>query len=86
MTETMIMQPSITTEEELLSVAKIAHTKALWKQMARLNPIAPNPQCVPHLWRYDEIRPTLLKAGELVPEEQAERRVLMLINPGRGEL
>ena len=35
------------------------------------------------IWRYDEIRPTLLKAGELVSESQAERRVLMLVNPAR---
>ncbi|KAK4499901.1 hypothetical protein PRZ48_008087 [Zasmidium cellare] len=51
--------------------------------MTRLNPPAPNPTCTPHVWRYDEIRPHLLRAGELVTEKQAERRVLMLINPSR---
>ncbi|KAH8691508.1 RmlC-like cupin domain-containing protein [Talaromyces proteolyticus] len=57
--------------------------KPLWKQMAKLNPPLPNPSCVPHIWRYDLIRPSLLKAGELVSESQAERRVLMLVNPAR---
>lgn len=31
--------------------------------------------------RYKAVRPHLIRAGQLVPEDQAERRVLMLINP-----
>ena len=72
------------TEEELLDAAEKLHTKPLWKQMAKLNPPLPNPRTTPHIWRYDEIRPSLIRAGELVSEKQAERRVLMLINPSRG--
>lgn len=68
----------------MLERAETAHTKPLWLQMARLNPPLPNPKCTPYLWRYSDIRPTLLEAGELVPEHQAERRVLMLVNPSRG--
>lgn len=60
------------------------HTLPLWTQMAKLNPAEPNPRTVPHIWKYDEIRPYLLRAGELVTEKQAERRVLMLVNPARG--
>lgn len=70
--------------ELMLQRAEAAHTKPLWLQMARLNPPLPNPKCTPFLWRYADIRPNLLEAGELVPEHQAERRVLMLINPSRG--
>lgn len=68
----------------MLERAEKAHTKPLWLQMARLNPPLPNPKCTPYLWRYSDIRPSLLEAGELVPEHQAERRVLMLVNPSRG--
>lgn len=60
-------------------------TLPLWEQMKRLNPPAPDPQTIPHIWKYDEIRPLLLQAGELVTEKQAERRVLMLVNPKRGK-
>lgn len=67
----------------LISELNGTHTLPLWVQMAKLNPPEPNPQCIPHIWRYDEIRPYLLRAGELVTEKQAERRVLMLINPER---
>ena len=35
-------------------------------------------------WRYEDIRPLLMQAGELTPMEKAERRVLVLANPGHG--
>lgn len=35
-------------------------------------------------WRYADVRPLLLRAGELTPVEKAERRVLVLSDPGRG--
>jgi gentisate 1,2-dioxygenase len=35
-------------------------------------------------WPYEALRPLLLKAGELTPIEKAERRVLVLANPGHG--
>ncbi|MCZ6763826.1 MAG: gentisate 1,2-dioxygenase, partial [Alphaproteobacteria bacterium] len=35
-----------------------------------------------HLWRYDEVRPYLIEAGELMTAEEADRRVLVLKNPG----
>ena len=35
-------------------------------------------------WAYKDIKPLLLKAGELTPIEKAERRVLVLANPGHG--
>jgi gentisate 1,2-dioxygenase len=38
----------------------------------------------PSLWRYSEVRPELMRAGELAPIEKAERRVLVLCNPGLG--
>ena len=36
------------------------------------------------VWRYRDIRPDMIKAGDLAPIEQAERRVLALANPGLG--
>jgi gentisate 1,2-dioxygenase len=69
----------------LLSDLEATNTKPLWAQMSKLNPPMPNPSTVPHVWRYDEIRPHLLRAGELITEKQAERRVLMLVNPARSK-
>jgi gentisate 1,2-dioxygenase len=33
------------------------------------------------LWRYEDVRPLLMQAGDLTPIEKAERRVLILANP-----
>ena len=52
--------------------------------MTRLNPPTPKTKCIPYLWEHSRIWPSLLKAGGLVTEQQAERRVLMLVNPNRG--
>lgn len=69
--------------ELLHSELPSTNTLPLWAQMAKLNPPEPNPKCIPFVWRYDQIRPYLLRAGNLITEKQAERRVLMLINPAR---
>jgi gentisate 1,2-dioxygenase len=82
MQQTTLLQPP--RETELLARAAEYHTKPLWAQMSRLNPPLPNPKCRPHVWDYEQIRPTLLQAGEIITEKQAERRVLMLVNPARG--
>ena len=38
------------------------------------------------MWRYDELRPLLMEAGRLLTTKEAERRVLVLENPGvRGQ-
>lgn len=77
-------EPAEDNTAAMLRAAEANHTKPLWLQMTRLNPPLPNPRCTPHLWKYSEIQPTLLQAGQLVTEKQAERRVLMLVNPSRG--
>ena len=57
----------------------------LWPQLRGLLPRGmPARQTRPHAWRYQDIRPQLLRAGELTPIEKAERRVLVLCNPGHG--
>ncbi len=57
----------------------------LWPSLRSLVPFnRPARETQPTLWRYQDIRPLLLQAGELTPIEKAERRVLMLCNPGLG--
>lgn len=55
----------------------------LWPSLRSvLPPKVPARQTVPTHWKYQEIRPLLLRAGDLTPIEKAERRVLVLANPG----
>ena len=57
----------------------------LWPSLRGvLPPGKPRPNTRATFWAYQTIKPLLLKAGELTPIEKAERRVLVLANPGHG--
>lgn len=57
----------------------------LWPSLrAVLPPHVPTRKTQPTCWPYQALRPLLLRAGELTPIEKAERRVLVLANPGHG--
>jgi gentisate 1,2-dioxygenase len=59
---------------------------ALWTVLSALITPEPRSGCVPALWRFDEIRAAMLEAGALITAKEAERRVLILENPGlRGQ-
>ena len=52
--------------------------KPLWERDVRL---APGTAAIPTIWRWEETRPQLMRATELITAREAERRVLMLENP-----
>ncbi len=54
----------------------------LWEVLAALVTPTPRSAAEVHAWSYDEARAYLLRAGDLISAEQAERRVLILENPG----
>jgi gentisate 1,2-dioxygenase len=57
----------------------------LWPSLRQVLPHGrPHHRTLPHLWAYAEVRPLLMRSGELTPMEKAERRVLVLANPGLG--
>lgn len=53
----------------------------LWSVQGKVLRREPKSDAVPHVWRFRDLRPQLMRAGELVSAEEAERRVLMLLNP-----
>ena len=58
----------------------------LWEVLHALVKPEPKPEAIAHGWSYDEARDYLMRAGDLISAEQAERRVLILENPGiRGQ-
>ena len=58
----------------------------LWTSLAALVTPEPRGPCVPAIWHFDEIRAAMLEAGGLITAKEAERRVLVLENPGlRGQ-
>jgi gentisate 1,2-dioxygenase len=54
----------------------------LWESLASLVTPQPRTACVPAHWQYDRLRGLLMEAGELITAHEAERRVLVLENPG----
>ncbi|MEM8647937.1 MAG: cupin domain-containing protein [Pseudomonadota bacterium] len=83
------MSQQLGTLEELPEDYRAAMTDAgvapLWPMMRNVLPHGtPKPATKPGYWNYDAVRPLLLRAGELTPVEKAERRVLVLSDPGRG--
>jgi gentisate 1,2-dioxygenase len=54
----------------------------LWEVLAKVVPPTPTTPFVPALWKYDEMRPLLMESGSLISAQEAERRVLVLQNPG----
>lgn len=63
-----------------------ANLAALWNVMGDLITKEPASACRPHLWKFDDIRAYMTEAGKLITAKEAERRVLILENPGlRGQ-
>jgi gentisate 1,2-dioxygenase len=58
----------------------------LWEVLGALVPHSPRSSAVPALWRYADVRESVLEAGTLITAAEAERRVLILENPAlRGQ-
>ena len=56
---------------------------ALWTVLNALEPDHPTSTSRPMKWAWDDLRPKVMKATELVTAEDAARRVIMLVNPDR---
>src|SRR5512147_132575 len=62
--------------------AKTQHLAPLWRVLHGLVTATPQTRCVPAIWHYRDIRPYLMEACKLIGAAEAERRVMVLENPG----
>ena len=88
MSQQSIMAPTADTPERRAFYDKIdkQNLTALWLSLADLVTPEPRSGCRPASWRFDDIRAYMLEAGALITAKEAERRVLVLENPGlRGQ-
>jgi gentisate 1,2-dioxygenase len=70
---------------DYVAALKAQNLVPLWPSLrALLPPGKPQPNTRATHWPYEAIKPLLMRAGELTPIEKAERRVLVLANPGHG--
>jgi len=58
------------------------HLAPLWRVLGGLVPETPKPKSVPAIWKYAAVRPYLMEACKLIGAAEAERRVMVLENPG----
>jgi gentisate 1,2-dioxygenase len=66
-------------------IDQLAYTP-LWSVFADIITPQPKSACRPNLWKFEQARAWLLEAGELITAQEAERRVLIMENPGmRGQ-
>ncbi len=79
----MIETPEVT-PERVKYYDKISQKSLspLWMIFNSLISTVPKSDCQSHLWRFSALNPLLLEAGELITAKEAERRVLVLENPG----
>jgi gentisate 1,2-dioxygenase len=54
----------------------------LWEVLKNLVTPEPKSSCVPALWKFTDVKKLMLEAGDVITAEEAERRVLVLENPG----
>jgi gentisate 1,2-dioxygenase len=58
----------------------------LWTSLNDLITPEPRSKCVPAHWRFADVRAAMMEAGGIITAKEAERRVLVLENPGlRGQ-
>ena len=58
------------------------HMTPLWEVLKGLVTPEPKSQCVPVLWKFSDVERCMLEAGDVITADEAERRVLVLENPG----
>jgi gentisate 1,2-dioxygenase len=68
-------------EEYYQRIAK-HHMTPLWKVMKSVVTKEPVTRCAPVIWHFDDIKRLVMESGGLITAEEAERRVLILENPG----
>jgi gentisate 1,2-dioxygenase len=62
--------------------AATQHLAPLWRVLHGLVTETPVPRCVPAHWRYADVRPYVMESCSQISTEEAERRVMVLENPG----
>jgi gentisate 1,2-dioxygenase len=74
---------SATTErQEFYARLKTKSAAPLWEVLSDIVRRDPRTAVQAAMWRYDELRPFIAEAGRIITAEEAERRVLILENPG----
>jgi gentisate 1,2-dioxygenase len=80
----MLSQPIDKNRDREVFYSKIngGNCTPLWEVLHSLVTVTPNTPCLPYVWKWAQVYPWIQEAGHLITAKEAERRVLVLENPG----
>lgn len=67
---------------QIIDRCKGKNSYPMWTVTDKVSKLNPNPRALATVWRWSEMRQIMLDTASIVPEEMAERRALMMVNPG----
>ena len=82
MSHTVLSNEQSNQLQALYDEMRPASLTPLWEVLASLVTPEPTSPVVAHKWSFEDARDYLMRAGDLITAAQAERRVLILENPG----
>lgn len=71
--------------EKIIVRCRENNTYPMWTVTDKVSKLSPNPKALPTKWAWSDFRKILLQTSAIVPEHMAERRALMMVNPGFRE-
>lgn len=74
----------LATLPDLYAALQDLHCEPLWTMKGALT-AEPSTAMVPYLWRYEDLRSSIVSAGALISAEDADRRVIAMRNPGADD-
>lgn len=78
-----VPQPQVSKErKDFYARIDTGHVAPLWEVLHELVTPKPKTPCVPVVWKWDTVLPWIMESGKLITTQEAERRVLVLENPG----
>lgn len=81
-----VTNPPGAPERDLYREIAALRLAPLWHYARELLPAEPSPAAAPYRWAYDDVHRALRRAADVVDPREADRRVLLLANPGVATL
>ena len=73
---------SATDRKQFYERIGVGNCTPLWEVLHTLMSNEPKTPCLPYLWKWEQVWPWIKESGTLITAQEAERRVLVLENPG----
>ena len=76
------LQTTVNDKINLENVIRSKQLVPLWNTGGPPTALEPHSKHIPAVWKYDDMKSLLLRAADLVDAREAERRAVLMINPG----